>query len=90
MLRLNMAIPPTAGPEPLGVLGGDLAGSPTAAGSTTTSSTSRSKAMAGATPLTPEFNAGVNARLGDGVERNDVRLPRSLPVPGRAAPRQRR
>lgn len=32
------------------------------------------RAMAGATPLTPDFNAGINGRLGDGVERNDVRL----------------
>ena len=28
--------------------------------------------MAGATPLTPDFNAGINAQLGDGVERSDV------------------
>jgi hypothetical protein len=28
MLRLNMAIPPAANPNPLGILGGDLAGFP--------------------------------------------------------------
>ena len=28
MLRLNMAIPPSASPNPLGVLGGDVAGFP--------------------------------------------------------------
>ena len=37
MLRLNMAIPPTAsGPSNLGLIGGDPAGFPTAAGSSTT------------------------------------------------------
>ena len=29
------------------------------------------RAMAGATPLTPTFNAGINAQLGDGVMGND-------------------
>ena len=38
--------------------------------------------MAGATPLTPDFNAGVNARLGDGVERSDVRLLDRFPFVG--------
>ena len=27
--------------------------------------------MAGATVLTPSFNAGINAQLGDGVNQND-------------------
>jgi hypothetical protein len=30
------------------------------------------RAMAGATPLTPSFNTGINAQLGDGVAANDV------------------
>jgi hypothetical protein len=29
------------------------------------------RAMAGATPLTPTFNTGINAQLGDGVAAND-------------------
>ena len=29
------------------------------------------RAMAGATPLTPAFNTGINAQLGDGVAAND-------------------
>jgi hypothetical protein len=28
--------------------------------------------MAGATPLTPSFNSGINPQLGDGVSTNDV------------------
>jgi hypothetical protein len=28
--------------------------------------------MAGATPLTPQFNTGINAQLTDGVSGNDV------------------
>ena len=40
------------------------------------------QAMAGATPLTPDFNAGLNARLGDGVERSDVRLLDRFPYVG--------
>jgi hypothetical protein len=40
MIRLNMGIPPSQSPSPLGVLGGDLAGFRTAAGSLTTPPTS--------------------------------------------------
>ena len=72
MLRLNVAIPPSASPNPLGVLGGDLAGFPNGrrVGDDVTDVALR--AMAGATPLTPEFNTGINAQLGDGVRGNDV------------------
>ena len=72
MLRLNVAIPPTASPNPLGVLGGDLAGFPNGrrVGDDVTDIALR--AMAGATPLTPQFNTGINAQLGDGVSGNDV------------------
>jgi hypothetical protein len=74
MLRLNMAVPPSARPESLGVLEGDLAGFPNGRRLDDDVTDIALKAMAGATPLTPAFNAGVNSRLGDGVDRNDVRF----------------
>jgi Domain of unknown function (DUF4331) len=72
MLRLNVAIAPAGSPNPLGVLGGDLAGFPNGrrVGDDVTDIALR--AMAGATPLTPAFNTGINAQLGDGVPGNDV------------------
>ncbi len=73
MLRLNMAIPPTSRPSVLGVLSGDLAGFPNGRRLTDDVVDIALRAMAGATPLTPDFNAGMNARLGDGVERSDIR-----------------
>ncbi len=72
MLRLNVAIPPTATPNRLGVLGGDVAGFPNGRRLTDDVVDIAFRAMAGATPLTPAFNSGVNARLGDGVDGNDV------------------
>ncbi len=72
MLRLNVAIPPSASPNPLGVLGGDLAGFPNGrrVGDDVTDAALR--VLAGATPLTPDFNTGINAQLTDGVNGNDV------------------
>jgi hypothetical protein len=72
MLRLNVAIAPSANPNPLGVIGGDPAGFPNGrrVGDDVTDIAIR--AMAGATPLTPSFNTGINAQLGDGVLMNDV------------------
>jgi hypothetical protein len=72
MLRLNVAVPPSANPNPLGVLGGDIAGFPNGrrVGDDVTDIALR--AMAGATPLTPSFNTGINAQLGDGVFGNDL------------------
>jgi hypothetical protein len=72
MLRLNVAIPPTANPNPLGVLGGDTGGFPNGrrVGDDVTDIALR--VMAGATPLTPTFNTGINAQLSDGVNSNDV------------------
>jgi Domain of unknown function (DUF4331) len=72
MLRLNVAIPPSASPNPLGVLAGDIAGFPNGrrVGDDVTDIALR--AMAGATPLTPQFNTGINAQLSDGVSGNDV------------------
>jgi hypothetical protein len=72
MLRLNVAIPPSASPNPLGVLAGDIAGFPNGrrVGDDVTDAALR--VMAGATPLTPAFNTGINAQLSDGVTGNDV------------------
>jgi hypothetical protein len=79
MLRLNVAIPPSASPNRLGVLGGDLAGFPNGrrVGDDVTDIALR--AMAGATPLTPAFNAGINAQLSDGVNGNDVPYLQTFP-----------
>jgi Domain of unknown function (DUF4331) len=71
MLRLNMAIPPSRQPESLGVLEGDLAGFPNGRRLEDDVTDIALKAMAGATPLTPAFNTGINAQLGDGVHAND-------------------
>ena len=72
MLRLNVAIPPSPNPNRFGVLGGDVAGFPNGrrVGDDVTDIAIR--AMAGATPLTPSFNTGINAQLGDGVDGNDM------------------
>jgi hypothetical protein len=82
MLRLNVAIPPSASPNPLGVLAGDLAGFPNGrrVGDDVTDIALR--AMAGATPLTPEFNTGINAQLSDGVSANDVPYLSTFPYLG--------
>lgn len=70
-LRLNVAIGPTANPNRLGVLGGDTAGFPNGRRLTDDVVDIAFRAMAGATPLTPSFNTGINAQLGDGVNAND-------------------
>jgi len=71
MLRLNVAIPPIPNPNPFGVLGGDVAGFPNGRRLTDDVVDIALRAMAGATPLTPNFNMGINAQLGDGVPAND-------------------
>jgi hypothetical protein len=71
-LRLNVAIPPTANPNPLGVIGGDAGGFPNGRRLGDDVVDIALRVMAGATPLTPSFNGGINAVLGDGVAGNDV------------------
>jgi hypothetical protein len=71
MLRLNTGISPVWAPNPLGVLGGDIAGFPNGRRLTDDVVDIALRAMAGATPLTPTFNTGINAQLGDGVAAND-------------------
>jgi len=71
MLRLNTAVVPALNPNPFGVLGGDVAGFPNGRRLTDDVVDIALRAMAGATPLTPAFNGGINAQLGDGVAGND-------------------
>ena len=71
MLRLNTGVPPTSRPHRLGVLAGDLAGFPNGRRVGDDVVDIALQAMAGATPLTPEFIRSPNNRLGDGVEEND-------------------
>jgi hypothetical protein len=86
MLRLNMAIRPTARPERLGVLRGDLAGFPNGRRLEDDVVDIALKVMAGATPLTPAFNTGINARLGDGVDFNDQPFSPAFPYIWQPAP----
>jgi Domain of unknown function (DUF4331) len=78
-LRLNVAIAPTPNPNPLGVLGGDIAGFPNGRRLTDNVVDIALRAMAGATPLTPNFNNGINAQLTDGVPANDVPFRTTFP-----------
>ena len=89
MLRLNVAVRPAGVAHPLGVLAGDLAGFPNGrrVGDDVTDIAIR--AMAGATPLTPSFNTGINAQLGDGVFGNDVPYLATFPYLGSPHPGNR-
>lgn len=71
MLRLNVAIGPVSNPNRFGVLGGDIAGFPNGRRLVDDVVDIALRAVAGATPLTPSFNTGINAQLGDGVAAND-------------------
>ena len=88
MLRLNTGIPPTARPHRLGVLGGDVAGFPNGRRVGDDVVDIALQAMAGATPLTPEFVRSPNNSLGDGVGQNDKEYLQvfpflTVPHPGR-------
>jgi hypothetical protein len=79
MLRLNTAVPPAVVPHRLGVLGGDLAGFPNGRRVGDDVVDIALQAMAGATPLTPEFSRAPNNRLGDGIDSNDRDYMRAFP-----------
>jgi hypothetical protein len=81
-LRLNMAIPPSASPHPMGVLAGDFAGFPNGRRVGDDVLDIVLQAAAGATPLTPAFNRSPNNIIGDGVSRNDVPYLTSFPYLG--------
>ena len=81
-LRLNMAVPPSANPNSLGVVGGDLAGYPDGRRLADDVTDISLKAVAGAAyPLFhPDFKADpLAAQLGDGVDANDVPFRTSFP-----------
>jgi hypothetical protein len=70
MLRLNVAVPPSQNPSPLGALAGDAAGFPNGrrVGDDVTDILLR--VIAGGV-LVPGFNMSPNNGLGDGVDQND-------------------
>ncbi|HEY0078845.1 MAG TPA: DUF4331 domain-containing protein [Pyrinomonadaceae bacterium] len=74
MLRLNVAIAPSASPSRLGLLGGDTAGFPNGRRVGDDVVDIALRAVAGGTPFSPEpsTNTAPNNSLGDGVDRNDV------------------
>ena len=82
MLRLNMAIAPSANPSAMGVLGGDVAGFPNGRRVGDDVLDIVLRAAAGATPLTPGFSRSPNNQLGDGVNRNDVPYLTTFPYLG--------
>ncbi len=81
-LRLNLGVKPAANPNPLGVLGGDNAGYPNGRRLGDDVVDIAIRAVAGGTPLTPEFNKSPNNDLGDGVNMNDRRSLGSFPYVG--------
>jgi hypothetical protein len=81
-LRLNMGVPPSANPNSLGVVGGDLAGYPDGRRLADDVTDISLKAVAGAAyPLFhPDFKADpLAAQLGDGVDTNDVPFRTTFP-----------
>jgi hypothetical protein len=71
MIRLNMAIQPSASPNRLGLLAGQLDGFPNGRRLGDDIVDIEVRALAGATPFTPAFNVAPNNLLGDGVDAND-------------------
>ncbi len=69
-LRLNVGIAPSATPNRLGLLGGDVAGFPNGRRPFDDVTDIALRAVAGGTPFTPEFNVYPNNALGDGVSMN--------------------
>jgi hypothetical protein len=72
MMRLNVAISPSASPSRLGLLGGDVAGFPNGRRVFDDVVDISLRAVAGGTPFTPATNIAPNNTLGDGVANNDV------------------
>lgn len=82
MMRLNVAIPPSANPSRLGLLGGDPAGHPNGRRVFDDVTDIALRAMAGGTPFTPATNKAPNNALGDGVSQNDVPYLKVFPYLG--------
>src|SRR5262245_21638745 len=70
MLRLNMAIPPAARPNRMGVLAGDVAGFPNGRRLTDDVVDIELRVVAGV--LVDGFNVSPNNQLGDGIDANDM------------------
>lgn len=79
MLRLNTSTPPSANPNRLGLLGGDMAGFPNGRRPADDVHDISLRAVAGGTPFTPDFNKAPNNQLGDGVDANDKPFLTSFP-----------
>ena len=71
MIRLNMAVPPSAVPNRLGLLAGQADGFPNGRRLADDVVDIELRALAGGTPFTPAFNVSPNTLLGDGVDAND-------------------
>ena len=71
MLRLNMTIPPSANPNRLGVLAGDLAGFPNGRRLADDVTDIELRVVAGVL-VGPQFNVAPNNQLGDGIDANDL------------------
>lgn len=71
MLRLNMAIAPSASPDRLGLLAGQADGFPNGRRLGDDVVDIELRALAGGTPFTPAFNMFPNNGLADGVDKND-------------------
>ncbi len=69
--HLNLAVPVSAQPNRMGVLGGDNQGYPNGRRLGDDVVDISLQAVAGGTPFTPAFNKAPNNQLGDGVDAND-------------------
>lgn len=79
MIRLNMAIPPSASPDRMGLLAGQSDGFPNGRRLGDDVVDIELRALAGGTPFTPSFNHSPNNALGDGVDANDRSFLPSFP-----------
>ncbi len=83
VLRLNTSIKPTESDpnqqDPLGLLGGDMDGYPNGRRLGDDVIDIALRAVAGATPFTPEFDRAPNNELGDGARGNDMPLLTTFP-----------
>lgn len=96
--RLNVAIPPSASPNRLGLLGGDPAGYPNGRRVGDDVVDIELRAVLGGTPFNPNnpapgvanpFNVAPNNTFGDGVNRNDVPYLTRFPYLGTPHPGNR-
>ena len=82
LLRVNLAVPVTAKPNRLGVLGGDAQGFPNGRRLGDDVVDVFLRLAAGGTPFTPAFNHSPNNALGDGVDASDYPLLNHFPFVG--------